>query len=924
MKGNRSMSRYRLIIGILSFFTLFVMITPSLATIPDDDPDMDPHADYVGHVDLAYVDQEHFRRAGINIENPYQSPKIVTGVKLTFNVSDEQYRAKIVAQRGLLGEDQAAMTEHQIANFNGGTDKTQQFLFGEDDYLIVDTDYNIQFKPMTRFPLQLRAVEGKEDESNSYFWDGDSQDWAQEVPEGDDVGELPGDSILGTDWAMSAQVEPVVPLSQDISSQSSFVPPDAIDAFYADLTMDRTYVFFLEFSESVDFELSIYQYRDQLNNPGLINSDTRITTSQGEKGLETATFEPQYTGRYYIVVRPRIGSGPYSIRFVENEEPVAVAPDVVAANLELGGSVKVPFRSMESYDPDDDENGDEVITGSEEDNLMYYWDIDSTVDKNKDGDFTNDKDISGNGGKYTFKHGGEYTGTLTVEDQFGAVSTEPFPIYINYIPVVKASFAYDDDKEIGFTDEDITFSAEGTYDPDDDTNGNGKIDAGETDHLTYGWDFYDDQDRNMDGNATNDTDINNKNWKINYDEAGEYTITLTVRDNPESGYGSYNYTQLKVPILEGFDPTPYIIGLEDEEDGILEDDSKDGYNNQDGVDVGQMRTVGIKQPIYSVQPVPDMNIQRIYCTVDKDNMFRMGLVTIDPVDLDDTYFSFYLLEQPFSEPKITESNFDKAVFSDYFLNITYNQGKLTYKCTFDEDVEFSLSLNYTTVEDGDGLEIHFPAYELKPLEEMIDVEDDEFADFFVVSRRKVTATEDAQLVTYLSRDAAGDKPSKYPKDWYNIVDDDDDDDNGGGEKEDKGMSTVTLILIVFGIAILFIIIIVIIFALKRRKNKGEGYKEYTIAKPGGSPSGFTVGGGSGGAGGDSQPGGQPQQPQQPQQAPAYGQEGWIPAGSPAGGGQQQQPAYQQPGYQQPAQNPQPYGQQQAQTQQQRDYQNLYG
>lgn len=868
--------RYVGYIALSLFVFMILIVGSSSGTNPSPDPLPDSQPNYVGDMDIWHFDDGSFRRAWLNIENPYQEPKLVTGIQMTFNLTDERFKAKVAVQRGFLGEDQQARTEHQITGFHIGKEKTQQFLFTEDEYLTVDTDYNLQLKALTKHHLVLQLMEGEEGETNSRFWDPDTEDWDTESPED------PDSSIKGKEWAMRAMIEPVVRLTKEISSQSTFQPPDAVDAFFADLTKDKTYVFTLEHDENNDFEASIYRYRDSMNIPGMINEDTLIDTTTGEGGTKIVTVTPQYTGRYYIVVSPKIGSGPYSIRYEENDDPVAIASEDLSANLRLGGSTDVRFYNEGSYDPDDDENGNGEIDRDEENKLKYYWDIDANEDSDGDGDYTNDKDVTGNGGTYQFTEGGEFTVTLTVEDQYGASASVSQNLFVNYIPVVKAKAILPEDSELAFAGKKIRFSAEGSYDPDDDTNENGRIDGTETDHLTYCWDFFHKIDKNMDGNYTNDTDINNMEWRMAYEDPGEYVITLNVIDETGKGVMAYNHTQLEIEVLKNFEPMEYFPESALNEEGWYEIEEKVVD------DVGFKEQLGSEEAEFKVGTDPSINIQRIYCKVEGDQ-FKIGLITQSEIvttepesGQEEVTYSLYLVRRPYAEPKITENNFGRT-FIDNLYNFTYVFGNKLIT-TPEEGGASSLTVTVKLVEDNFGLEFSVPTYELVPLED--ELEEDEQLDIFAVTSHTVLTTKQAQTYRIYTKDSAGENPSLYPDDWYPANGDDDDDDGNGNNGNVKKDYTVQIIAISVGGAFFLVIVIVIILVLKKRK-KGEGYREYTIAKAGsGPPSGFSVGGGPSGGGGGGPPGppgaappgrggpgGGPmgQQAQRPPQQPQQGQ-----------------------------------------------------
>ncbi len=64
----------------------------------------------------------------------------------------------------------------------------------------------------------------------------------------------------------------------------------------------------------------------------------------------------------------------------------------------------------------------------------YYWDFDESVDKNNDGDFTNDAERTGKSVTYKFKKTGTYIVTLTV-DQDGIITTRESTITVEEAPL---------------------------------------------------------------------------------------------------------------------------------------------------------------------------------------------------------------------------------------------------------------------------------------------------------------------------------------------------------------------------------------------------------------------------------------------------------------------------------------------------------
>jgi len=865
-------------LGSFTFITVILLVAVSYgasATSASADPNLTGNPN--GGVDMWYMSPQSYRKAGLNIENPYHNPYIVVGVQMMFNLSEAPgYKAKVVAQRGSLGEDQDAMIEHQITGFRYGNEKTQQFLFTEDEYLIVDTDYNIQMRPLRADHLTLQHTE--DDGAHSYYWDPGTGDWAT-----DDPSKPSSPNIDGLEWKMDALVEPVSPLIKNMPKPETIVAPDAVDAFYADLTLGKTYVFFLDHSEQTNFQMYVYRDRDVLGVPGKLTEDTLVASTSGSEDEKRLTITASYNGRHYIVVRPKTGSGTYELEFRENRAPEAYADEDVYANLPLDGSVKVSFTNTESFDPDDDTNGNDRIDETEDNNLLYYWDFDDSVDRDRDGDPANDKDATGQTVLRTFKTGGTFTVTLTVEDPFGASDSAEFTLYVNYIPVVKITIDVDGE---AFVDKKITFNAEGSYDPDDDLDGNGIIDGSEVDHLTYSWDFYDNIDKNMDGNFTNDTDASNKMWLMKYPKEGEYTITLNVWDNPESADRAYNFTQVVVDVVP--EPPEWPEEMIDAEGDIVRDPkAKENKDLTNDVFIRTKRGAAkptIEVSAYSQNSYDTVNLVRI-STENDDNVLIMklitkGLIMQEATKTERIFYSFYIVGRGYAEPALDVNG--NAEDITYFYNLTYYNGVMTARDKNGEVVELDGLTGEIDEEDGTTLTITVPMHQLTTLIEEVDEEggDADIFDILAVALYTSSKTEAAETVKIYARDSMGTggpegtKSATYPKDWFpepevppDII------SNGNGGDDNMMM----ILLIVLGSVVVLIVVIFVIVAILRRKKKGDGYREYTIAKPSAASSGFSVGGG----------GAPPASGPPPSAAPPSGAPGWPQQGGypPQGGGQ---------------------------------------
>lgn len=89
------------------------------------------------------------------------------------------------------------------------------------------------------------------------------------------------------------------------------------------------------------------------------------------------------------------------------------------------------------------------------------------------------------------------------------------------------------DRRVVEVNEEVHFSANGSYDPDGDP-------------LVYIWDFNDDYDSDGDGNPANDRDATGVNVTHRYTTPGQYRVTLTVSDGELSDQATTT-----ISVLEG-------------------------------------------------------------------------------------------------------------------------------------------------------------------------------------------------------------------------------------------------------------------------------------------------------------------------------------------------------------------------------------
>ena len=234
-------------------------------------------------------------------------------------------------------------------------------------------------------------------------------------------------------------------------------------------------------SGSTDDDDTVLYYSWDFNGDGIEDSKSVTPTHKfTEKGVFTVNL---------TVMDPFGGNNTVGEEITVNKPPVAV----LVGNESGYVGEAVSFSAVDSYDEDGDE-------------LRFDWDFES------DGEL----DEEGAEVEHIYDAAGEYTVLLWVLDGRDGKDTAEMDVVIairNTAPLAEAG----EDIDANLPD-DIQFSALGSYDPEDDINGNGEIDGDEIDNLTYSWDM---------GDGKTKTGFEPT---YSYEEAGEFEVRLTVTD----------------------------------------------------------------------------------------------------------------------------------------------------------------------------------------------------------------------------------------------------------------------------------------------------------------------------------------------------------------------------------------------------------
>lgn len=273
----------------------------------------------------------------------------------------------------------------------------------------------------------------------------------------------------------------------------------------------------------IDYQV---QYKWDFGDGKAVEWTTQNEMSHNYSGKGSANNGYQY---YTVVVIVRDGpeKDPHSeivtlapFKVYVNMAPVADAGSDLPS-IEYDGDIQtldiVHFDASRSYDPNDDLNGDGVISSSEVDNLQYSW---------------NFGDGAAGGGvrpTHIYEKAGIYTAQLTVKDMGGRTGTDSLTVTVVEIPktpIIDINVGSQDGQGntmegytiTVLTKEDIVFDATGSYAPDGDAYTDDKASTDPSEDLLFVWEF------------GPDSKTSAPKVTYSYPEDGDYTVTLTVTD----------------------------------------------------------------------------------------------------------------------------------------------------------------------------------------------------------------------------------------------------------------------------------------------------------------------------------------------------------------------------------------------------------
>ncbi len=167
-----------------------------------------------------------------------------------------------------------------------------------------------------------------------------------------------------------------------------------------------------------------------------------------------------------------------------------------------------------------------------------YWDFDLSKDTDGNGVPNDDFDSFEENPKWTYEELGSYQVMMTVVDSAGQTDTVTKDIEVLDTDDPTASFTYTlDEKKVQFKNESQVDEEKGV------------------EVRSYIWDFDLNYDADGDGNSENDVDSNKKSPTVEYDDYGDYEVSLTIVDS----YGKSDVYKDTVEVKNPVQPVKAVL-----------------------------------------------------------------------------------------------------------------------------------------------------------------------------------------------------------------------------------------------------------------------------------------------------------------------------------------------------------------------------
>lgn len=270
----------------------------------------------------------------------------------------------------------------------------------------------------------------------------------------------------------------------------------------AEFSVDRTSLYVGEeltfTSEAYDPDGEIISYTWDIEGDGFFNNEPQ------EESTYTYTYTQVHPDGVNVQLKVEDDSGATatSEELTIYVDSVSAAPD--AAFLTDVDGTSVTFHNNSEIDTD---NGAEF--------QGVYWDFDTTVDADGNGDPDDDvQELDVEDPTYDYGEFGTYSVLMTIVDSTGQYDAVKQDVVVKETEDPEAAFTYTNEELL------VTFSNNSETDT-----------ANDVDVREYIWDFDLDVDSDGNGDEEDDVDSSAKNPEYEYEQYGTYDVMLTVVDS---------------------------------------------------------------------------------------------------------------------------------------------------------------------------------------------------------------------------------------------------------------------------------------------------------------------------------------------------------------------------------------------------------
>ncbi len=241
-----------------------------------------------------------------------------------------------------------------------------------------------------------------------------------------------------------------------------------------------------------------------------------------ETSEATYTFEPTEVGCFEV----RLKVIDEKDQSATSDKTMQICVDSLASEPEAAFVYDVMGFDVEF------ENQSETDSTNGADLYATYWDFDTSVDSDGNGDPADDADSEETDPSHTYEAEGTYTVSLVIYDSAGGSDSVEHSILVADTDPPTAAFSFDaDELSVSFSNNSETSEDYVTI-------------------TSYVWDCDTSVDSDGDGDAENDTDSVSETPTCEYDDYGTYTVKLTVMDSMNKEDFVIREIELEEPIVD--------------------------------------------------------------------------------------------------------------------------------------------------------------------------------------------------------------------------------------------------------------------------------------------------------------------------------------------------------------------------------------